>query len=100
MLFSRAQVAQAVIYWGEAGDGGGEIAITRQASRLVDVLAAMDFHREDEVLVGLHTERGRLLAQALGLPEPAAPGQLGDRSHQEGVEGGSTHEQEGGRAGE
>lgn len=62
LLLSRQDIAEAVHYWGEHGVGGDEISLTRQASKLVDVLATMDHHHETEISIPSNSERGQLVA--------------------------------------
>lgn len=67
MIYSRDQIAQAVMFWGERGQGAVPgLTLAREASKLVDVLAGMDFHQHREVQISEESERGRLIAQALG----------------------------------
>ncbi len=65
MILSRQQLADAIVYYGrQAGEGDG-ITLPREASKLVDVLATMDFQRETSVELPEDSERGRLARQAL-----------------------------------
>jgi len=73
MVYTRKQIADAVHYWGQTGTGGDALSITKEASKLVDVLATMDFQGEQEVEVADGSVRGDLLATALqALAESAA----------------------------
>jgi|GEM_PF-6337001 len=65
MILNRQQLADAIAYYGRlAGEGDG-ITLPREASKLVDVLATMDFHREMSVDLAEDSERGRLAHVAL-----------------------------------
>ena len=67
MIFTRADIAAAIAYWGVHGTGGEVgLSLPRQASKLVDVLAVMDFERESAVDLPEESERGKLACQALG----------------------------------
>ena len=67
MNFTRAEIAAAIAYWGVHGTGGEKgLSLPRQASKLVDVLAVMDFERESVVALSEDSERGKLACEALG----------------------------------
>lgn len=64
MIYSRAEVATAVHYWGQHGAGKAPLTLTREAGKVVAVLATMDFNRESSVQVPDESEAGKLLLEA------------------------------------
>jgi hypothetical protein len=64
MILTRQQLADAIVYYGRLAGQGDGITLPREASKLVDVLAMMDFHRETSVELPDDSERGRLALQA------------------------------------
>lgn len=65
MILSRQQLADAIVYYGRLAGPGDGITLPREASKLVDVLATMDFERETSVELPEDSERGRLARRAL-----------------------------------
>lgn len=64
VIYSRDQVASAVHHWGQHGSGRAPFTLTVEASKLVDILGAMDYERIDQVQVDDETPRGKLLLEA------------------------------------
>lgn len=66
MILQREQIVQAIVYWGEHGTPVEEGSkLTVEASKLVDVLGTMDFHRQGVVELGDSSERAHLVRAAL-----------------------------------
>jgi hypothetical protein len=78
MEVNRMQVAQAIQYWGVHGQGATPgLALTKESSRLVEVLALMDFHREAAARIPEESRVAALLREALpegSLHTPAEAG--------------------------
>lgn len=66
LAISRAELAQAIHHWGEAGQGGEPgMKLAREASVLVEVLALMDFEHQTSVLLPRSSRPGQLVLQAI-----------------------------------
>ena len=66
LVISRSDLALAVHHWGLAGEAGEPgFTLSREASVLVEVLAIMDFERQNTVLLPRASRAGALVAQAL-----------------------------------
>lgn len=66
LVISRSDLAIAVHHWGLAGEAAVPgLTLSREASVLVEVLAIMDFERQDTVLLPRASRPGALVAQAL-----------------------------------
>ena len=61
LMLSRHELAEAIQYWGQHGDGGDSLCLPKQARKLVDILATMDYHKEDQIKINTGSERGQLL---------------------------------------
>ncbi len=66
LAISRAELAQAIHHWGQAGqEAEPGMKLTQEASALVEVLAVMDFERQDSVLLPRSSRPGQLVMQAM-----------------------------------
>jgi hypothetical protein len=66
LVVSRRDLARAIHHWGCAGHGSvSGMTLTREASVLAEVLAIMDFERQDAVLLPRTSRPGALVEQAL-----------------------------------
>jgi hypothetical protein len=65
LVISRHQLAQAIHHWGGQRQDAVRGTLTREVNILVEVLALMDFERQDTVLLPRDSQPGALVAQAL-----------------------------------
>lgn len=65
LVISRQELAQAIHHWGGQRQDAVPGTLTREANILVEVLAIMDFERQETVLLPRHSQPGALVAQAL-----------------------------------
>ena len=65
-VFSRAQIVAALVYW-ERRHPTVDYCLSKQVSKLADVLATMDFRGEVLVDLGFDDQRKALVCDALGL---------------------------------
>lgn len=61
LVLSRSDMAAAIDFWGHQAPAVDSISLSKEVSKLVDVLATMDFRGETTARIKTDSERGRLL---------------------------------------